>query len=69
MLPEIEGVLRVGLAGDHLRVIVESGKPALSNAEGKKEELLNALKSRNVNVRDILAGEPTLEDVFISLAR
>jgi ABC-2 type transport system ATP-binding protein len=69
VLPAIEGVLRVGLAGDHLRVIVESGKPTLSSVEGKKEELLNALKSRNVNVRDILAGEPTLEDVFISLAR
>src|SRR5688572_8316304 len=61
VLPEIEGVLRVGLAGDHLRTIVESGK--------RKEELLSALKARNVNVRDIVAGEPTLEDVFISLAR
>jgi hypothetical protein len=27
------------------------------------------LQGRNVNVRDIVAGEPTLEDVFISLAR
>ena len=61
VLPDVEGVLRVGLAGDHLRTIVERGK--------RKEELLSALKSRNVNVRDIVAGEPTLEDVFISLAR
>jgi len=61
VLPEIEGVLRVGLAGDHLRTITEKGKP--------KEDLLRALKDRGVNVRDIVVGEPTLEDVFISLAR
>lgn len=61
VLPEIEGVLRVGLAGDHLRTIVESGK--------KKEDLLMALKERNVKIREVVAGEPTLEDVFISLAR
>jgi hypothetical protein len=61
VLPEVEGVLRVGLAGDHLRTITEKGK--------KKEDLLRALKAKNVNVRDIVIGEPTLEDVFISLAR
>jgi ABC-2 type transport system ATP-binding protein len=61
VLPELEGVLRVGLAGDHLRTITESGK--------KKEDLLKALQAKHVNVRDIVAGEPTLEDVFISLAR
>ncbi len=61
VLPEVAGVLRVGLAGDHLRTITERGK--------KKEELLRALKDKSVNVRDILIGEPTLEDVFISLAR
>jgi hypothetical protein len=31
--------------------------------------LLNALKERGVMMRDIIVGEPTLEDVFISLAR
>ena len=61
VLPEMEGVLRVGLAGDHLRTITQRGK--------KKEDLLSALKDKNVNVRDILVGQPTLEDVFISLAR
>jgi ABC-2 type transport system ATP-binding protein len=61
VLPEIEGVLRVGLAGDHLRTITEKGK--------RKEDLLKVLKERNVHVRDVLIGEPTLEDVFISLAR
>src|SRR5829696_3216112 len=53
VLPDIEGVLRVGLAGDHLRTITERGKPAMSNAEGMKEQLLKALKSKGVNVRDI----------------
>lgn len=61
VLPDVEGVLRVGLAGDHLRTITERGK--------KKEDLLSALRAKNVNVRDIIVGEPTLEDVFISLAR
>jgi len=61
VLPKIEGVLRVGLTGDHLRTITERGK--------KKEDLLNALKEKGLNVRDVVVGEPTLEDVFISLAR
>src|SRR5215208_6859116 len=61
VLPEVEGVLRVGLAGDHLRTITERGK--------KKDDLLNELQVKGVNVRDIVVGEPTLEDVFISLAR
>ena len=61
ILPEVEGVLRVGLAGDHLRTITEKGL--------KKEVLLKALKAKNVHVSDVVVGEPTLEDVFISLAR
>ncbi len=61
VLPELEGVLRVGLAGDHLRTITKRGK--------KKEDLSRALQTRNVIVRDIVSGEATLEDVFISLAR
>jgi len=61
VLPQVEGVLRVSLAGDHLRTITKKGK--------KKEELLTALRARNMNVREVVIGEPTLEDVFISLAR
>jgi ABC-2 type transport system ATP-binding protein len=61
VLPDAEGVLRVGLAGDHLRTITQRGK--------KKEELLKVLKAKDVNVKDVVVGEPTLEDVFISLAR
>ncbi|MCL4531342.1 MAG: ABC transporter ATP-binding protein [Chloroflexi bacterium] len=57
----VNGVLRVGLAGDHLRTITERGK--------KKEDLQKVLKDRGVNVSNVLAGEPTLEDVFLSLAR
>lgn len=60
-LPEVEGVLRVGLAGDHLRTITVKGK--------QKEDLRKALEVKNINVKDIVIGEPTLEDVFISLAR
>ncbi|RPI92512.1 MAG: ABC transporter ATP-binding protein, partial [Chloroflexi bacterium] len=61
VLPAVEGVLRVGLAGDHLRTITEKGK--------KKEEFLSVLQAKGVKVKDVLVGEPTLEDVFISLAR
>src|ERR1043165_1367514 len=61
VLPDVQGVLRVGLAGDHLRTITERGK--------NKEDLLNALQAKAVNERDVVIGEPTLEDVFISLAR
>ncbi|HJR80717.1 MAG TPA: ABC transporter ATP-binding protein [Anaerolineales bacterium] len=61
VLPEVDGVLQVGLAGDHLRTITERGK--------KKEDLVKALKDKRVNAKDVVAGEPTLEDVFITLAR
>ncbi len=60
-LPTIDGVLRVGLAGDHLRTITKRGM--------KKNDLQKALASRGVKVSNIMPGEPTLEDVFISLAR
>ena len=60
-LEEFDSVLRIGLAGDHLRTITKRGM--------KKENLQKALKSRGVKVANIMPGEPTLEDVFISLAR
>jgi hypothetical protein len=44
-----------------LRTITEKGQ--------RKDDLLKALKGRNISVKDLLVGEPTLEDVFISLAR
>jgi ABC-2 type transport system ATP-binding protein len=61
VLPTVDGVLRVGLAGDHLRVIAERGV--------KSESLKQVLDMQGVQVRRIVAGEPTLEDVFLSLAR
>lgn len=61
LLPEVEGVLRVALSGDHLRTITDKGK--------RKVDLLKGLKAKGVNARDVVAGEPSLEDVFISLAR
>lgn len=61
VLPQVEGVFRVGLAGDHLRTITERGT--------RREDLLAALTAGGVNVRDVSIGEPTLEDVFLSLAR
>jgi len=54
-------VLRAGLAGDHLRVIVEKG---LDEAA-----LQLLLEAAGVTVQAIQAGEPGLEDVFIHLAK
>ena len=60
ILHEMDGVERVGLAGDHLRVI--------SQRVGK--EALQSLLSRNkIQIEKIERGEPTLEDVFLALAR
>jgi ABC-2 type transport system ATP-binding protein len=60
-LREVDGVLRVGLTGDHIRTISKRGL--------KKEELLKGLKAKGVNVINLVQGEATLEDVFLSLAR
>jgi ABC-2 type transport system ATP-binding protein len=55
------GILRVGLAGDHLRMITERGMD-----EGR---LLTGLQASGLTVREVERGEPTLEDVFLSLAK
>ena len=55
------GVLRVGLAGDYLRMITERGM--------KEKELRASLKSAGLTVNSVGRGEPTLEDVFLSLAK
>ena len=60
-LHDVRGVLRVGLTGDHIRTITERGI--------KSDALRNALDAKGVTVREIAPGEPTLEDVFLSLAR
>jgi ABC-2 type transport system ATP-binding protein len=60
-LEQTPGVLRTALAGDHLRVIVEKGL-------GEKT-LKKALESAGASVQSIQRGEPTLEDVFVNLAK
>jgi ABC-2 type transport system ATP-binding protein len=55
------GVLRVGLAGDALRMITERGM--------LEKELQAGLKSAGLTVNSVERGEPTLEDVFLSLAK
>lgn len=60
-LARIEGILRVGLAGDHLRTI--------TNRNITPDQLKKAVKAQGFEIKGILPGEPTLEDVFISLAR
>jgi len=60
VLSSAQGVSRVGLAGDHLRTICDHVKPAA---------LKKALEAGGVQVARIEKGEPTLEDVFLSLAR
>ena len=56
-----KGVLRVGLTGDHLRVISERGMA--------RKQLVDGLKSKGLKIVKVERGEPTLEDVFLSLAR
>lgn len=54
-------VLRVGLAGEHLRLVTRRGM--------KAEQLRAGLQSAGLTVGEITPGEPTLEDVFLSLAK
>jgi len=60
ILATLDGVERVGLAGDHLRVI---------SLRVDKEALQSLLSEKGIRVEKIERGEPTLEDVFLSLAR
>jgi ABC-2 type transport system ATP-binding protein len=60
-LETAKGVLRVGLAGDHLRTITER--------KMTESDLRRALKTNGLRVKTVAPGEPTLEDVFLSLAK
>lgn len=60
-LSEIDGVLRAGLAGNHLRIITV---PKMTATKVKK-----ALRAAKIAVSSIEQGDPTLEDVFLSLAK
>jgi ABC-2 type transport system ATP-binding protein len=56
----MQGVIRAGLAGDHLRAIT---------AEGVGEEaLMGALRAAGARAPHIERTEPSLEDVFVALA-
>jgi len=60
-LPGVPGILRVGLAGDHLRVITRRGMTS--------DHLFDTLSAVGQTVTSVVNGEPTLEDVFLSLAK
>jgi ABC-2 type transport system ATP-binding protein len=60
-LESIPGVLRVGLSGNHLRVISQSDMNA--------HALLSALKSDDFIAPSIKQTTPSLEDVFLALAK
>jgi ABC-type uncharacterized transport system ATPase subunit len=59
-LSSVEGVQRVGLAGDHLRTISQDMQAV---------NLEHTLRAAGIHVQRIERGEPTLEDVFITLAK
>ena len=59
-LRELTGVIRVSLAGDHIRTIT---KPGLDRGY-----LLAGLSGHGIEVTAVAASEPTLEDVFLSLS-
>ena len=56
-----DGVLRVGLAGDHLKVITERGL--------SERQLRAGIRTNGLVILALERGEPTLEDVFLSLAK
>jgi ABC-2 type transport system ATP-binding protein len=56
-----QGIIRVGLAGDHLRVIAA---PELN-----EKQVRSAVGDGRIDVAAVFRGEPTLEDVFLTLAR
>ncbi len=60
VLTEMPGVLQTGLAGNHLRAITkESVQP---------RDIRNALAQGGMQAIDVKRIEPTLEDVFLTLA-
>ena len=60
-LHTLDGVLQAGLSGDQLRAVTERGM------DGGALQMM--LREKGINVNSIERAEPTLEDVFLSLAR
>jgi ABC-2 type transport system ATP-binding protein len=61
LLPTLDGVLQAGMAGDQLR--------AITVHEMTAKQLQDALRGKGIEVKSVERAEPTLEDVFLSLAR
>lgn len=61
VLSASEGVLRYGLAGDHLRVVVDE--------KLDETKIKTIMEHGDLKIHSILRGEPTLEDVFLNLAK
>jgi hypothetical protein len=59
-LGRIRGVYRAGLAGDHLRALTEPGVGG--------EDLTGGLGAEGIRTPRVVNVEPSLEDVFLSLA-
>ena len=53
--------MQAGMAGDQLRAITERGFPT--------KRLERALQEKRIDVNSVERAEPTLEDVFLFLAR
>ncbi len=60
-LSRLDGVNQASLSGDHLRVIAD--------ARISENELRSVVESAGASLLSIMPGEPTLEDVFINLAK
>ena len=58
ILSAMAGVERVGLSGDHLRVI---------SSQVKKDAMQSLLSKEGLSVEKIEKGEPTLEDAYVRL--
>jgi ABC-2 type transport system ATP-binding protein len=55
------GILRVGLTGDHLRVIAKR--------DLNEKQLRHGIQTDGLSILALEHGEPTLEDVFLSLVK
>jgi ABC-2 type transport system ATP-binding protein len=59
-LAGLPGVLRAGLASDHLRVVTQNGMD--------QNSLVASLNQTGIHVTSIATGEATMEDVFLTLS-
>ncbi len=60
VLETAPGVIRTGLAGDHLR--------AITHQDTQAHDLVSAIRTVSSGRVEIAQVEPTLEDVFLALA-